>query len=330
MIVKYVAQSARDRHGLFNEWAALQFLSQLELHPAVSPTFYGGDLQAGVLVLEDLGAAEGLADLLLGSDAARAQATLISFARTLGRMQATSIPRLSEYRRLRAQLGPPRGASIIEAPALAAAFEHAVGSAGLSLGGAADDVEAVIGGVSRPGRFLALVHGDACPSNERLVDHRVVLVDFATAGPRHGLLDGVCGRVPFPSCWCARRLPEHIAPLMEQAYRSELVRGCPAAGDDAAFATAALTAAAYWMVETTTLALSTMPFRDFQWGISTIGQRLAHRVSLFAKISEQAGSYQALAALLARLVAVLGLAEEQLPLYPVFGGPTMPAHPVTP
>lgn len=64
-------------------------------------------------------------------------------------------------------------------------------------------------------------------------------------------------------------------------------------------------------------------------GISTIGQRVAHRVSLFAKISEQAGSYQALAALLARLVAVLGLAEEQMPLYPVFGGPTIPALPAT-
>lgn len=322
VILKHVAQGPREsRHGLFNEWAALRFLSQLELDPQASPMFYGGDLQEGVLVLEDLGAGRSLADVLLGSDAATAEATLISFAQALGRMHAASIPRLAEYRRLRAELGPPGGEAIIKASSLMTEFERALGSVGLSLHGAADDIRAVVSGVAHPAGFLALVHGDACPSNERLVDQRVVLLDFATAGLRHALLDGVCGRVPFPSCWCARRLPTHIPPLMEEAYRSELVRGCPAAKDDAAFAIAAATATAYWLIETTTVALAAMPFRDWQWGISTIGQRLALRVALFTELSEQTGSYRALAALLARLVDLLGLADQHMPLYPAFGGP---------
>ncbi len=209
-------------------------------------------------------------------------------------MQAASIPRVDEYRRLRAELGPPGGETVIHASALANEFERAVDSAGLSPRGAEEDLHAVIRRVSEPGRFLAFVHGDACPSNERLVDQRVVLLDFATAGLRHALLDGVCGRVPFPSCWCARRLPKHVPALMEQAYRSELVLGCPAAEDDAAFAIETVTATAYWLIETTAVALSSTPFRDFQWGISTIGQRLAHRVALFAELADEAGSHQGL------------------------------------
>ncbi len=331
VILKHLPpRSGQSQLGLLNEWAGLQFLSELDLDPTVSPTFYGGDQQEGVLVLEDLGDRDALADVLLGADAARAEEAPTSFARALGRMQAASIPRLDEYRRLRAELGPPGGETIIHASALANEFERAVGSAGLSPHTAEADVHGVIRRVSEPGPFLAFVHGDACPSNERLVGQHVVLLDFATAGLRHALLDGVCGRVPFPSCWCARRLPTHVPPLMEQAYRSELVRGCPAAEDDAAFAIQTVTATAYWLVETTTIALSSTPFRDFQWGTSTIGQRLAHRVALFAELTHEAGSYQDLAALLTRLVDRLDLADQQMPLYPAFGGAPIPPPPSTP
>jgi hypothetical protein len=325
VIVKYVPQRRGEgRLGLLNEWAGLRFLSSLEINPPVSPTFYGGDLQEGVLVLEDLGAGDALADVLLGSDAATAQTALISFARTLGRMQAASIPRVAEYRQLRAALGPPGGQTIIESRTLAAEFERALRSVGLTLRGADQDLEAVISRVTQPGPFLSFVHGDACPSNEQLVGQDVVLLDFATGGLRHALLDGVCGRVPFPSCWCARRLPTHVPLLMEDGYRSELVRGCRAAEDDAAFAVEVATATAYWMIETTTMALSTLPVGDVQWGISTIGQRLALRVALFDELTDEIGCYRDLAALLLRLRDLLGLANEEMPLYPAFGGPPIP------
>jgi len=259
--------------------------------------------------------------VLLGSDPAGAEAALISFARALGRMQAASIPRLVEHRQVRAELGPPGGETIIEPRALGLRFARALIFARHSLRGAEEDVQTVIGRIAQPGPFLALVHGDACPSNERLVGRGVVLLDFATAGQRHALLDGVCGRVPFPSCWCARRLPPHVAPLMEESYRAELARGLPAAKDDPAFAGEVLTAIAYWLIETITVALAEPPFRDFQWGISTIGQRLALRVALFAELADEVGTYRALASVLTGLVDLLGLAAEEMPLYPAFGGP---------
>jgi hypothetical protein len=116
---------------------------------------------------------------------------------------------------------------------------------------------------------------------------------------------------------------------MEEGYRAELIRGCPAAEDDAAFVEAVVTATAYWLIETTTVALSERPFRDFQWGISTLGQRLALRVALFAELTEEVGKYGALAAVLTRLVDILGLAASEMPLYPAFGGPPIPPPPTS-
>ena len=311
--------------ALRNEWAALTFLSRLELDPPVSPAFYGGDRSARLLVVEDLGDGDSLVDALLGSDAAAAETALVAFARALGRMHAASIGRLEVYRRLRLKLGPLGGESIIDSSALRGRFEATLRGAGVRLGAARDDVERVIERISEPGPFLALVHGDACPSNERISGSDVVLLDFATAGLRHALLDGVCGSVPFPSCWCARRLPERLPALMEESYRSELARGCPAAADDRTFARAAATACAYWLIETTTVALATLPSGDSQWGISTIGERLALRAELFAKLSASVGAYGALAELLSHLVEAVGLASARMPLYPAFGGPALGA-----
>lgn len=102
VIVKYVPQ----RHGegclgFLNEWAGLRFLSSLEIDPPVTPTFYGGDLQEGVLVLEDLGAGDALADVLLGSDAATRGPDHHRVARSCGRIRA------------RAQVCWPRAARLL-------------------------------------------------------------------------------------------------------------------------------------------------------------------------------------------------------------------------
>lgn len=322
VIVKHLPQPA---HGpslaLFNEWAGSAFLSQLELDPPVSPAFYGADARGGVVVVEDLGEGDSLAEVLLGSDPGRAESALLALASSLGRMHAASIRRVSEYERLRAPLGPPGGGPVIDASALATRFERGLASTGLSLGDAEDDVERAVGRITEPGPFLAYVHGDPCPDNNRLVDGRAVLIDFAAGRLGHALLDGVYGRVPFPTCWCARRLAAHVPALMESAYRSELVHGCHAAEDDASFAIEAATACAYWLIETTAVALSATPFRDFTWGVSTVGQRLALRIALFTELAEETGNYRALADVLRRLVDALGVADEQMPLYPAFGGP---------
>ena len=310
--------------GFFNEWAALEFLSQLPLDLPLAPALFGADRAGGILVMEDLGDGEGLADVLMYSGTTRAEDALVGLARTLGKMQAASTGRTEEYRRRRAELGPAGGESAIAGDDLAPRFLAAVRPYGIPLEAAEQELDDVIAGIVAPGPFVGFVHGDAGPGNEQIVDGRSVLIDFATAGVRHVLLDGVCGRLSFPTSWCAGRLPAHVPALMETAYRAELVAGYPEAADDATFATEALTACAYWLVETATVALGAHPFRNRPWGIATVGQRLAYRVALFAEMTDTAGRYRALAGLLSRLVEVLRLDAEDLPLYPAFGGPAPP------
>ena len=325
MIVKHVPAGGRADFALFNEWAALVFLSQVELDPPLSPAFYGGDLLARLLVLEDLGDEDSLVDALLGCDAAKAEAALIALARALGRMHATTSARLDEHRRLRSNLGLLGGEAIIDATRLASRFKDALCTVGVRLpAGAAEDVQRVVARISKPGPFLTFVHGDVCPSNERLRGESLVLLDFGTGGLRHALLDGVCGHMAFPTCWSARRLPGTIPALMLDSYRSELVRGCPIAADDAMFGLATLTACAYWLIETTTVALASVPTGDSVWGISTIGQRLALRTELFSELVRETGELDGLATTLTRLVEILDLKGQRMPLYPAFGGPALP------
>src|SRR6266849_877134 len=61
---------------LFNDWASLQFLSQVEMPMPLVPAFYGGDRQAGLFVMEDLGAGTRLDNLLLVDDVEAAEAGL--------------------------------------------------------------------------------------------------------------------------------------------------------------------------------------------------------------------------------------------------------------
>ena len=307
--------------GFFNELAALELLSHLKLDPRVSPELFGSDRAAGILVMEDLGDGEGLADLLLQPDAAPAEEALVGLARTLGRTQAATMGRTDEYQRRRGELGPPGGQAVIAADDLAPRFVEAAAGYGIPLEAAVGELDDVVAGIVAPGSFLGFVHGDAGPGNEQIVEGRSVLIDFATAGVRHVLLDGVCGRLSFPSNWCARRLPGHVPAGMEDAYRTELVAGCPVAADDSMYGMEALRACAYWLVETATVTLSTGPFRDRTWGISTVGQRLAYRAAIFGELADDAGVYPALALALRRLVATLGLQADDMPLYPAFGGP---------
>src|ERR687886_1529923 len=44
--------------GIFGDWAALQFLNEVAGDAAVAPQFYGGDRNAGLIAIEDLGSGE--------------------------------------------------------------------------------------------------------------------------------------------------------------------------------------------------------------------------------------------------------------------------------
>ena len=63
--------------GLLAEWTTLQFLSEVASDVKFAPRFLGGDKQAGLIAIEDLGSGDRPDQLLLGSDAGAAQAAMV-------------------------------------------------------------------------------------------------------------------------------------------------------------------------------------------------------------------------------------------------------------
>lgn len=58
-----------------------------------------------------------------------------------------------------------------------------------------------------PGAFLAYTHRDACPDNIVRANGALKLLDFEFGGYGPALIDGVYGRMHFPSCRCVNCLP---------------------------------------------------------------------------------------------------------------------------
>lgn len=91
---------------LFNEWAGLQFLTELTGADTPTPKFYGGDREAGIVILEDLGQGAQLDHLLLGDDGQAAEQGLLGLMTALGQLHALTIGHQSTFDTLRDRLGP--------------------------------------------------------------------------------------------------------------------------------------------------------------------------------------------------------------------------------
>ena len=102
------AALANGAHGFFNDWAALEFFARLSNSPLLLPRFFGGDREAGVLVMEDLGEGVGtsLTAALQGRDARLAEAAMLEYAQALGGLHASSVGRADAYYQIRDRLGP--------------------------------------------------------------------------------------------------------------------------------------------------------------------------------------------------------------------------------
>src|SRR5262245_14270761 len=90
-----------------NEWAGCAMLGPLGL----GPTAYAADAERGVLLMEDLGQGQTLAEMLTGEDPEAATAALLAYARTLGELHARTLGAEAAWRDLRrARGGAPRDA----------------------------------------------------------------------------------------------------------------------------------------------------------------------------------------------------------------------------
>jgi ankyrin repeat protein len=321
--------------GLFRDWSGLQFLTEVGADLVGSPRFYGGDRAAGFVVMEDLGTPKGLDHYLLEGTAEEAARGLLLLATTLGRMHAATAGREADYRRIRDALGPGDG------PETRAEEANDVRNAGRELlkhcaaldvaapAGVEQAVETIAASTADPGPFLAYTHGDPCPDNNAVNlsedgprGDTFRLIDFEIGGYRHALRDGVYGRIRFPTCWCVRDLPEAVIDRMEAAYRAELVKGCPAAADDAAYLRAVAESCGAWVLSTVRWLFSRTLEYDPVWGVATYRQRILTRLAAFAGLARQAAHLETLGETVEHLHAVLRSRWEPFTLpmacYPAF------------
>jgi hypothetical protein len=323
----YDPENPRSRAalGLLRDWAGLVFLNALAPDSAACPKFYGGDRAAGFFIMEDVGAgARSLDHVLTCGCRSEAEDALQRLARMLGQMHAVTAGREEQYQQIRDALGPgDRG----RRPALAGHVRHAAPmlaqwcrDLGVNVAeGFDDDAETIATAMAEPGLFLAFTHGDPCPDNCIVSADRLHLIDFEFAGFRHALLDGVYGRLRFPTCSCVRDIPEPIVSEMEVAYREELAEGCAAARDDASYSRAVADACAYWLFENLAHLLPRAMQSEQLIGLATNRQRLLTRLGAFDRVAERSGHIEGLRRTLRQLLETLiDRWRASMPLYDAF------------
>lgn len=171
------------------ELAALGYLN--EMPEPVVPRLLGADVDAGILLIEDLGPGPSLADSLLTGDRSRVRADLVSYAEALGSMHAWS-------------MGRPRDPGLGTTPWPAAvargkdAFLGAAVSLGLAAVAAGTEIDQLSVLLNETG-YHGLVHGDPCPDNVRFLDGRCRIFDFEHSGWGAVALDASYLLAPFPS-----------------------------------------------------------------------------------------------------------------------------------
>lgn len=322
---------ANPAWSLLDDWASLQLLTDVAGDVALAPRFIGGDKHVGLIAIEDLGSGERPDQLLLGSDAGALETALVELAARLGTLLARTSGQQREFERIRDGLGPRRPPDDDPIVALVPALRATIDLLGLAPPpGLDDDLRTLTVAIQHPGPFLAFIHGDPCPDSWLRVDGKLRLLDFERAQFRHALLDGVYGRIHFPTCWCVNRIPAHLPPRMEVAYRAELRKGCPEADDETLFGRAVVVACAFWTVRMCDWIGQrragyepAAPIqRDHVWGSATMRQRVLARSDLLTRTTQEFSYLEAIgatfAAIATRLRTVWPPAADAMPLYPAF------------
>ncbi len=318
-------------HGLLADWTGLELLSQVAGDAEIAPRFYGGDRALGLIVIEDLGTGDRPDHLMLGDDPAAAEAVMVELAAKLGTMHARTVGRTPDFEAIRARLGARTVQDRHRDATLGTALRATIDVLGVAPPpGLDDELRLLTEAIMHPGPFLAYTHGDPCPDNWLRVDGKLRLLDFEGGRFRHALIDGVYGRIHFPTCWCVNRTPAHVTLRMEAAYRAELVKGCAEAADDARYFRAVVEGCAYWAIGMCEWIVQRESWyeepramqQDQRWGIATLRQRALVRSDILSRTTQELGHLEAIGHTFARMAAKLRTIwppeADAMPLYPAF------------
>lgn len=321
-----------DTNRFFNDWAGAQFLWTTAREEGHGPAFYGGHLEQGFIILEDMGEHTSLVEPLLKEDVPSATVALIAFAQRLGRMHASSVGKEEIYRDIQRTLSPAWAAKSVKSPETAlqgrmkqiAELTELCTRLGINLGEKEkEEFGEALQRLEEPGPFLTFIHGDPCPDNVFYHAPELRLIDFEFSAFGHALKDGLYGRLPFPTCWCANAVPPDVVQKMEQTYRAELSTACPEVLDEYRFACEAAAVAASCLLNTLSWHLESALEQDGEWGIAGTRARILTRLEMFSVAARTAHQFPVLRETCEKLLAELHRQWQEasaLPIYPAFRG----------
>ncbi|MDN5748512.1 MAG: hypothetical protein L0H64_08385 [Pseudonocardia sp.] len=312
-----------------HEVASCQLFTALPTDARPSPVLIAHDPTARLLVLEDLGRSSTLADKLFGPDPAAAQRCLLSWARALGRMQASTAGRENDFGALLRRLGERAWRDPVAddaRAALAGVSELLRADLGIEVPAQAlreaHDTARLLGG----SRYRAFSPSDTCPDNNLVTSRGVRFVDFEWGCFRDVALDAAYFRVPFPGCESSFALPEGMAETMLEAWRNEVAPVWPDLDDPGLLEHRLFDAQLLWVWLRTWWLLPRIRGGDTAIGVDAtrsprISTALAHYWRQMA-VSAATGGRHASAELGEAVAAALGErypdAPRSLPMYPAF------------
>ena len=314
----------------FRDWAGAQFLSAVAREEGHGPAFYGGDVERGFIILEDMGEHTSLVEPLLKGDAAAATQALLAFARRLGRMHVSSLGEEERYREFQRRLSPVWADIDVPTPEKSseerakwrAEFTDICAHLGVEAGDVATrELEDALTHLTEPGSFHTFLHGDPCPDNVFYGAPELRLIDFEFSEFGHALRDGLYARLPFPTCWCANTVPFEVVQQIESAYRAELAVACPQILDEARFEQESCVVAAFWTHNIMRWDLEGALKQEEKWGIAGTRDRLLSRIMMFLDTAHNAHQMPALCEVYAKILDQLQSLwpdATPLPIYPAF------------
>src|SRR4051794_203609 len=213
-----------------------------------------------LVITADEGPGASVADALLGDDPGVAEQAVVGWAEALATLHASTRHLRARFRReLSAREGDVHVADNLTAVWLedtARLLDRQCGLLGVRVPAGAFDELRSLGHRLGGGGTAALSPADTCPDNNvRSVDH-VVLLDFEDAQWRHVAWDVAYLRAPWPTCWCAWRMPEHVAAAALTAYRRIAAPAFPEV-DDPEFEREVTAAEVAWALATAGTSLDT-------------------------------------------------------------------------
>ena len=231
---------------LFNEWAALQFLNQIDSTRTLVPQFIAGDAIQGLIAFEYMSKARSFRDILRNSNENEQTHARFAYAQTIGRMHGATYGKRKQWLRLRTNLGTFNQAGTDSFDGILRSFRRLATFIGQPVSIAVEtELSELIETLSDAESFSALRHVDIAPQNYLLLNDGVKLVDFEYSDYGHFLLDAPLGPYPFPVRWeCDEVLTREI----EIVYRSELSSNFPGVLDDGIYYKGVLTAWIYWLL----------------------------------------------------------------------------------